>query len=53
MTSVVTTFICVSGIGLGLPSEWSLPIGASVFIVAILLWYMWYFKFTSRKDITE
>ncbi len=53
MTSVVTTFICVSGIGLGLPSEWSLPIGASVFAVAILLWYMWYFKFTSRKDITE
>jgi len=50
MTSVVTTYICVSGIGLGIPGKWSVPIGAVVFIIAIGLWYKWYTGFTSRKE---
>ena len=50
MTSVVTTYICVSGIGLRIPGKWSVPIGAVVFIIAIGLWYKWYTGFTSRKE---
>ena len=40
MTSVCLTYLCVAQIGFNLPQSWSLPIGAGVFVLCIVVFYI-------------
>lgn len=44
MTSSCTTYICISHIGFGLPAEWNIIIGVSVFILSVVAFLDWFFR---------
>lgn len=50
MTSVCTTYLCVAKIGFNMPTSWNHTIGASVFALSIIIFYILYFKSTSKKQ---
>lgn len=50
MTSVCTTYLCVAKIGFNMPTSWNHTIGASVFALSIIIFYILYFKSTAKKQ---
>lgn len=50
MTSVCTTYLCVAKIGFNMPTSWNHTIGASVFALSIIIFYILYFKATAKKQ---
>lgn len=50
MTSVCTTYLCVAKIGFNMPTSWNYIIGASVFALSIIIFYILYFKATAKKQ---
>ena len=40
MTSVCLTYLCVAKIGFNMPQNWSLPIGAGVFVLCIVVFFI-------------
>lgn len=50
MTSVCTTYLCVAKIGFNMPASWNYTIGASVFALSIIIFYILYFKATAKKQ---
>ena len=50
MTSVCTTYLCVAKIGFNMPTSWNYAIGASVFALSIIIFYILYFKATAKKQ---